>query len=115
MQAAEPRHSAVSEGTNRLARLHVDSNYPLKFLSPESRARRVSRIVKDRQNLSAKLAKSNPLCYNIADKQHHELLETVRAIHHKGSKAIEQLCSRGDGLGEGNMLRAAWEEDVCGI
>ena len=67
-----------SEGTNRLARLNVDSNYPLKFLSPESRARRVSRIVKDRKNLSAK-----------------------------------QLCSRGDGLGEGNMLRAAWEEDVC--
>ena len=101
------------EGANRLARLRPDSNYPLKFLSPESRALRVSRIAKDRQNLSAKLAHS-PLIYNIADKQHHELLNTVRAIHEKGSKAVEQLCSRGDVLGEGkNVLREAWEEDVC--
>ena len=37
----------------------------------------------------------------------------MRAIHQKDSKAVEELCSRADCLGEGNnLLRMAWQEDV---
>ena len=75
--------------------------------------RRVSRIAKDRRNLAAKLAGCNRFTSEMNDKQHDELLETVRAIHQRDSKVIEEICSRGDDFGEeNNILRTAWEEDV---
>jgi hypothetical protein len=51
--------------------------------------------------------------YNL-NKQHAELLEIVRSVNHKGSKAIEELCSRGDQLisSECNPLREVWRQDV---
>ena len=102
-----------SENVDRLSRLRPDSNYPLKYLSPESQMRRVSRIAKDRRNLAAKLAGCNRFTCEMNDKQHDELLETVRAIHQRDSKVIEEIYSRGDDFGEeNNILRTAWEEDV---
>ena len=91
-----------SEGVNRLSRIRTDSNYPLKHLSPESRAWRVSRMTRERKNLAAKLARCNQSSFEVNDKQHHKLFETVRAIHRKDSQAIEQLCSRGDAFGKEN-------------
>ena len=41
----------------KIARTSVQSNYPMKYLSPTSRSQRVRKVCKDRQNLAAKLAK----------------------------------------------------------
>lgn len=97
------------------SRLHVSSNYPLKYLSPDSRAARVARITKDRKNLSAKLAATpTHFNFNVNDKQHCEILDLVQAIEKKGSKTVEELCSQGDAvLGQdNNLLREAWRQDV---
>ena len=53
--------------------------------------------------------------FNVDDEaQHDELLTLVRSVFTHGSKAIEDLCGRGDKLlGEGrNLLREARRQDV---
>ena len=63
------------------------------------------------EKLSRKTCKVQPAKFEVKDKQHHELFETVCAIHRKDSQLIEQLCSRGDAFGkENNVLQAAWED-----
>ena len=54
------------------------------------------------------------LNYNLSDKQHSELLQIVRTVNRQGSKAIDELCSRGDQLlgEENNPLRDVWHQDV---
>ena len=104
--------SAETSEAQKSSRGRVGSNYPLKYLSPASKAERTSRIIKESKNLSAKLS-AQSLSFKVNDRQHHELLEITRAIHRNGSNAVEELCARGDQLGaEHNALRAAWKEDV---
>ena len=69
---------------------------------------------KERKNLAAKLSSVVSLDYNLNDKQHTELLQIVRTVNHQGSKAIDELCSRGDKLlgEESNPLRDdVWHQD----
>ena len=78
----------------------------MKFLSPESKSKRVARITKERHNLTAKHSWNSDLGFCLADKQHHELLEIAHTIQQKTPEAIEELCSRADGVEEGkNVLR----------
>ena len=100
----------VSDG-EKLQRLAPSSNYPI---SPKSKAIRVERVVKEKKNLSVKVSALAAYVFNVDDEaQHDELLTLVRSVTH-GSKAIEELCGRGDKLlGEGrNLLREAWRQDV---
>ena len=68
---------------------------------------------KERKNLAAKLSSVVSLDYNLNDKQHTQL-QIVRTVNHHGSKAIDELCSRGDQLlgEESNPLRDVWHQDV---
>lgn len=104
---------AVTE-EQKIARTSVQSNYPLKYLSPSSKEARISKLSKERKNLSAKLSSVVNLDYNLSDKQHAELLEIVRSVNCQGSKAIDELCSKGDTLlgEENNPLREVWYQDV---
>ena len=104
----------VSDG-EKLQRLAPSSNYPISYLSPKSKAIRVERVVKEKKNLSAKVSALAAYDFNVDDEaQHDELLKLVRSVNTHGSKAIEELCGRGDKLlGEGrNLLREAWRQDV---
>ena len=96
------------------ARVSIGSNYPLKYLSPTSKADRVSRISKERKNLSAKVSALSPFNFDLKDKRHGELLQFVHTIHKTHSRTIEDLCVKGDEvLGqERNLLRQAWKQDV---
>ena len=110
----EDRVRSSTEG-RKLSRLGTTSNYPLKFLSPDSKASRVSRLSKERKNLNAKLSiLLDPFDFDLKDKQHSELMEIVRTVHKKGAKTIEDLCARGEQvLGQdNNLLREAWKQDV---
>ena len=80
----------------KIARTSVQSNYPIKYLSPASKSTRVSKLSKERKNLAAKLSSVSSLDYDLNDKQHSELLEIVLSVNEKGSKVIDELCSRGD-------------------
>lgn len=96
-----------------LSRSSVSSNYPLKYLSPTSLNSRVAKITKERKALSTKLSSVSEFDCTLKDKQHEELLELVKAIDKHGSKTIEELCMQGDKvLGESNMLREVWKQDV---
>ena len=105
--------SSLTE-SQKLARTSVQSKYFLKYLSPASRATRVSKVCKDRQNLAAKLSRVAHFDCDVSDKQHSELLDLVRAINKNGSKAIDDLCSEGEKvLGVDNSpLRDVWYQDV---
>jgi hypothetical protein len=98
----------------KVARTSVQSNYPLKYLSPSSKEARISKVAKERKNLAAKLSSVVNLDYNLSDKQHAELLQIVRTVNRQGSKAVDELCSRGDQLlgEENNPLRDVWHQDV---
>lgn len=109
----------VKKATNvsadqKLARTSVCSNYPLKYLSPTSKAERVSKLSKERKNFAAKLLSITHLDYDLNDKQHAEILEIVRSVNRRGSAVIEELCSKGDQLlsNECNPLREVWRQDV---
>ena len=77
----------------KIARTSVQSNYPLKYLSPSSKEARISKVSKERKNLVAKLSSVVSLDYNLNDKQHTELLQIVHTVNRQGSKAIDELCS----------------------
>ena len=111
-QLVERVHS-VSE-CQKLDRSSIHSNYPLKFLSPKSRDKRVARVTKERKSLAAKLSAVAHFEYDVSDKQHEELLELVRSVSENGNKAIEELCTRGDQLlgQECNPLKEVWQQDV---
>ena len=96
------------------SRLAVNSNYPLAYLSPKSRSNRLKSVFKERKNLSSKLSALTPFDLEVDDAQHDELLQIVHSVQKSGSKAIEELCTRGDAvLGEEhNLLREAWKQDV---
>ena len=98
----------------KIARTSVQSNYPIKYLSPASKSARVSKLSKERKNLAAKLSSVSSLDYDLNDKQHSELLEIVRSVNDKGSKVIDELCSRGYQLlgNDDNPLREVWHQDV---
>ena len=97
----------------KLLRVSVQSNYPIKYLSPASRAVRMNRVCRDRSKMVAKLAKVAHFDVDINDKQHTELLELVRSINNDGNEAIDELCSEGDCLlGDNNPLREVWYQDV---
>ena len=94
-------------------RASAQSTYPMKYLSPASKALRMSRVCKDRSKLSIKLAKVEHFDVDVNDKQHTELLELVGSINTNGNEAIEELCSEGDRvLGDNNVLRDVWYQDV---
>ena len=104
--------NAVSE-EQKLARSSVSSRYPLKYLSPATKAKRVSKVCRERVTLSAKLAKVEHFDFDVSEKQHSELLELVRSVHKKGSKDIEELCDEGEHvLGVDSPLREVWQQDV---
>lgn len=105
--------SKSTEG-HKLSRLTTTSNYPLKYLSPSSKASRISRLTKERKNLSAKVSALAPFDCNVKDKQHAELLQFVKSVHKNGAKTIEQLCAKGDKIlgQDNNLLREAWRQDV---
>ena len=67
-------------------RTSIGSNYPLKYLSPKSKAIRIARNTKERKNLSAKVSALTHFNCDLKDKQHTELLELVRSIYSKDSK-----------------------------
>ena len=96
------------------ARSIVQPNYPLKYLSPTSKALRVNKICKDRVNWAAKLSKVAHFDCDIGDKQPAELLEVVRTVNKNGSKVIEELCAKSDHLlgVDNNSLREVWHQDV---
>ena len=98
----------------RLSRKSVSSNYPLTYLSPKSRMDRIKSVTKERKNLNSRLSALAPFNLEVDFAQHSELLQIVRCIQKKDSKAIEELCARGDQvLGqENNLLREAWKQDV---
>ena len=99
----------------QLASASVHSNYPLKYLSPTNKAERVSKLSKERKNLTTELSHVRDFDYNLNDKQHTaELLEIVRSVNQKGSHVIEELCSKGDQVlsNECNPLREVWLQDV---
>ena len=98
----------------KLSRTSVHSKYPLKYLSPKSKAERVSKMSKEHKNLAVKLSSITDHDYNLNDKQHAELLQIVCSVNEKGNKAIEKLCSRGDQIlsSECNPLREVWRQDV---
>ena len=99
---------AVSE-EQKLARSSVGSNYPLKYLSPATKAKRVTKVCRERVTLTAKLAKVAHFDVEVSEKQHTELLELVRSVHKNGSKAIEELCAEGEQvLGTDSPLREVW-------
>ena len=54
----------------KIARTSVQSNYPIKYLSPASKSVRVSKLSKERKNLTAKLSSVSNLEYDLNDKQH---------------------------------------------
>ena len=105
--------SSLTEA-QKMARTSVQSKYPMKYLSPTSRAVRVSKVCKDRQNLAAKLSHVAHFDCDVSDKQHSELLDLVWSINKNGSKAINELCSEGEKiLGVDNSpLRDVWHQDV---
>lgn len=103
---------AVSE-EQKLARSSVGSKYPLKYLSPATKAKRVSKVCRERVTLTAKLAKVAHFDVDVSEKQHTELLELVQSVHKNGSKAIEELCAEGEQvLGTDSPLREVWQQDV---
>ena len=63
--------------------------------------------------MAAKLSSITDFEYDLSDKQHVKLTEIVRSVN-KGSKAIEELSSRGDQLisSECNPLREVWCQNV---
>ena len=91
----------------KVARTSVQSNYPLKYLSPSSKGAWISKVSKEQMNLAAKLSSYE---LGLWSQHHAELLQMVCTINHEGRKAIDELCSRGDQLlrEENNLLR-------CGI
>ena len=113
IQKLVEKASTVTE-EQKIARTSTHSKYPMKYLSPTSRALRVTKICKDRVNLAAKLSKVEHFDCDVSDKQHDELLELVRSINKNGSKAIEDLCAEGDRfLGDvKSPLREVWHQDV---
>lgn len=64
--------------------------------------------------MKSKVSALTPFTCDLKDKQHEELLQLVRLINRKGSKAVEELCLNGDKvLGQDqNLLRLAWQQDV---
>ena len=107
------RARGLSKG-QRLARTSVQSNYPMKYLSPNSRLMRVDRVTKERKNLAAKLSAVAHFDFDVNDKQHAELLLIVQSVSQTGSKVVEELCARGDQIlgQEVNPLREVWHQDV---
>lgn len=104
--------AVITSDEEKLSRTSVSSNYPLKYLSPSSKTARVSKIGRERKNLLAKMSTPQFDC-DLKDKQHTELLQLVKAIDKHGSKTIEDLCAQGDKvLGEDNVLREVWKQDV---
>lgn len=98
-------------------RLSIHSNYPLKYLSPQSTTERVLKMSKDRKNLTSRLSHIKAeLEYDVSDKQHAELLEIVESIDTNGKKVVDELCDKFDGLpgfsGDSNPLREVWQQDV---
>ena len=75
---------------------------------------RISKVSKERKNIAAKLSSVVSFDYHVSDKQHAELLQIVCTVNRQGSKAIDELCSRGDQLlgEEDNPLREVWYQDV---
>lgn len=112
IQQLAKRSSVVSPG-QKLARTSVSSSYPLKYLSPASANKRVSKISKAKKNLQARVESLKPFDCELDNKQHSELLRLVTAIN-GNSRAIEQLCTEGDKVVgcENNLLREAWRQDV---
>ena len=102
----------VSDG-KKLQRLTPSSNYPISYLSPKSKAIRFERVTKS-ANVNTKLSRLAEFDFDVDEMQHNELLTMVGSVNRSGSKAIEELCSRGDELlGEGkNLLKEAWRQDV---
>ena len=75
---------------------------------------RIKSGTKERKNLNSRLSALAPFNLEVDDTQHAELLQIVRSVHKIGSKAVEELCARGDQvLGqESNLLREAWKQDA---
>lgn len=72
-------------------------------------------MTKERKNLNTKVSALSDFDFEIQDEvQHNELLTMVRTVSKSDSKAIEELCSKGDKLQgeEKNLLREAWRQDV---
>ena len=116
MQASSPCKLAEKASTlsdeQKIARTSIQSNYPMKYLSPTSRSQRVRKVCKDRQNLAAKLAKVAHFDCDLSDKQHTELLELVRSVDKNGSRVVEELYAEGDRLPDNNPLKEVWHQDV---
>ena len=104
--------SATTEA-QRMSRTLPSSKYPLTKLSPVSQKTRMKKVMVERKNFAQKLKKLEPFDCQISEKQDSELLQIVSQIDKKGSKAIDEIIKEGDRvLGEDNLLRDAWRQDV---
>ena len=97
-----------------MGRRSIHSNYPLKYLSPASKAERVSKLSKECKNLVTKLSRCRHLDFNLNDKHHSRLLELVHLVSERDGDVIEGMCSKGDQvlLCDENPLREVWYQDV---
>lgn len=75
---------------------------------------RIKSVTKERKNLNSRLSALAPFNLEVDFTQRSELLQIVRCILKKDSKAIEELCARGDQVigQENNLPREAWKQDV---
>ncbi len=92
----------------RISRTLPSSNYQLSKLV--SQKTRMKNVMVDRKSSLKKLI---PFDCEVSEKQDSELLHIVSQINRKGSKVIDELIKNGDEvLGEDNLLRDAWRQDV---
>ena len=112
IQVLARRVSSTADETKAL-RTAVSSNYGMKFLSPASQKRRISRNVQERKQLMMKMTANTVFDCELNDKQHAEMLQVVRELN-RNARAIDDLCAEGDRLlgSTDNLLRAAWHQDV---
>lgn len=97
----------------KIARTFPSSNYHLSNLSPTSHKVRVKRIIDERKNMAQKIKKLQPFDCEVNDKQNYELVQLVSEVRKNGSKAVDELLKESDEiLGNDNVLRDAWRQDV---
>ena len=106
------RATATTE-EQKIGRTLPNSKYPLSKLSPASQKVRVKKITDERKSLMHRIKKMQPFDCQVNDKQNAELLHLVSEVGKNGSKVIDELIREGDKiLGEDNILRDAWRQDV---
>lgn len=88
------------------------SNYPITYLTPTSKTKRLMLTIKEQKTAQHRLKQYQEYDINVGEATSSELLAMVSHIQQKTKKKLEDILAEADSVGKGDILREKWKMDV---